>query len=67
MNLLAIVVNGLEIPAYCLGVNLRPADGVLFDVMCVAGAAVLCYVLADLSDKIVKAAIVNFGEFKSSV
>ena len=47
--------------------NLRPADGVLSEVMRVAGIALLCYGLIDLSDKFVEAAIVYFGEFKSSV
>ena len=50
-----------------LGVNLRPADGVLSDVMRVTGVALPRYGSVDLSDKFVEAAIVNLGEFKSSV
>ena len=50
-----------------LGVNLRPADGVLSDVMRVAGVVLPCHGSVDLSGKFVKAAIVNFGEIKSSV
>ena len=46
---------------------MRPADGVLFEVMRVAGVTVLCYVSADLSDKIVVAVVVYFGEIKNSV
>ena len=54
-------------PKLDLGVNLRPADGVLFEVMRVYGVALLCYGLIDLSDKIVVPAVVYFGKFKSSV
>ena len=54
-------------PRIELGVNLRPDSGVLFVVLRVSGVTLLCYVSVDLSDQIVKAAIVNFGEFKSSV
>ena len=47
--------------------NLRPDSGVLFVVMRVAGVALRCYGSVDLSGKIIKAAIVYFGEIKSSV
>ena len=50
-----------------LGVNLRPDSGVLSDVMRVAGVVLPCHGSVDLSDKFVEAAIVNFGEIKSSV
>ena len=47
--------------------NLRPADGVFSEVMRVVGVTLLCYGSADLSDKFVIAAIVNFVEIKYSV
>ena len=54
-------------PKLDLGVNLRPADGVLSEIMRVAGVALPYYVSVELSGQFVGAAIVNFGEIKYSV